>query len=59
MQWLLKRILGTKNERDLKKVRPYVGRINALEKEMQALSDDALKAKTDEFRARIAKRGNA
>ena len=55
MQWLLKAILGTKNERDLKKVRPFIGRINALEKEMQALSDDALKAKTDEFRARIAK----
>ena len=55
MQWLLKAILGTKNERDLKKVRPFVGRIHAAEKEMQALSDDALKAKTDEFRARLAK----
>ena len=55
MQWLLKAILGTKNERDLKKVRPFVGRINALEKEMQSLSDDALKAKTGEFRARLAK----
>ena len=55
MQWLLKAILGTKNERDLKKVRPFVGRINAAEKELQALSDDALKAKTAEFRARLAK----
>ena len=55
MQWLLKRILGTKNERDLKKLRPLAERINALEKEMQALSDDALKAKTGEFRERIAK----
>ena len=54
MQWLLKAILGTKNERDLKKVRPFVGRINAAEKELQSLSDDALKAKTAEFRARIA-----
>ena len=55
MQWLLKAILGTKNERDLKKVRPFVGRINAAEKDLQALSDDALKAKTAEFRARLAK----
>ena len=55
MQWLLKAILGTKNERDLKKVRPFVGRINAREQELQSLSDDALKAKTDEFRARLAK----
>ena len=31
MQWLLKAILGTKNERDLKKVRPFVGRIHAAE----------------------------
>jgi len=55
MQWLLKAILGTKNERDLKKLRPYVGRINEREKELQALSDDALKAKTQEFRERAAK----
>jgi preprotein translocase subunit SecA len=54
MQWLLKAILGTKNERDLKKLRPFVGRINALEQELQALSDEALKAKTAEFRARLA-----
>ena len=44
MQWLLKRILGTKNERDLKKLRPFVARINALEKELQGLTDEALKA---------------
>ena len=55
MQWLLKAILGTKNERDLKKLRPFVGRINAQEKELQSLTDDALKAKTAEFRERIAK----
>ncbi len=55
MQWLLKQILGTKNERDLKKLRPFVGRINALEKDLQSLSDDALKAKTGEFRERLAK----
>ena len=55
MQWLLKRILGTKNERDLKKLRPFVGRINEMETGLQALSDDALKAKTAEFRARLEK----
>ena len=55
MQWLLKAILGTKNDRDLKKLRPFVGRINAQEKELQALSDEALKAKTAEFRERLAK----
>jgi len=54
MQWLLKRIVGTKNNRDLKKVRPFVERIKVLEIELQALSDDELKAKTAEFRKRLA-----
>jgi len=55
MEWLIKRIVGTKNERDLKKLRPFVGRINELENALQELSDDALKAKTVEFRDRLAK----
>ena len=55
MQWLLKKILGTKNDRDLKKLRPVVERINALEQELQGLTDEALKAKTGEFRERLAK----
>ncbi len=55
MKWLLKKIIGTKNDRDLKKIRPLVERINQIEKEYQSLSDDALKAKTSEFRARLAK----
>jgi len=53
MQWLLKRILGTKNDRDLKKVRPLVERIKELEVGLQSLSDDELKAKTAEFRKRL------
>ena len=55
MQWFLKKIVGTKNERDLKRLRPLVGRINELEQELQSLSDEALKAKTGEFRERLAK----
>ncbi len=55
MQWLLKRILGTKNERDVKKLRPRVAQINEVEKSLQALTDEALKAKTAEFKARLAK----
>ena len=55
MQWLIKKIVGTKNDRDLKKIRPLVTRINVLEKEYQALTDEQLKAKTPEFRERLAK----
>ncbi len=55
MQWILKKILGTKTERDLKKLRPLVDRINKLEKEYQALTEVEIKAKTQEFRDRYAK----
>ncbi|TAN37214.1 MAG: preprotein translocase subunit SecA [Verrucomicrobia bacterium] len=54
MQWLLKKIIGTKNERDLKNLRPLVARINALEQDYQKLTADALKAKTQEFKQRLA-----
>ncbi|MBQ6923619.1 MAG: preprotein translocase subunit SecA [Kiritimatiellae bacterium] len=52
---ILKAIFGTKAQRDVKRLRPMVERINALEVEYQKLSDDQLKAKTEEFRARLAK----
>ncbi|MBT3191629.1 MAG: preprotein translocase subunit SecA [Verrucomicrobia bacterium] len=55
MQWILKKFVGTKNQRDVKKLHPLVDRINALEVEYQALSDDQLKGKTQEFRDRLAK----
>ena len=55
MQWLLKRIIGTKNERDVRKLRPLVKRINELEVELQSLTAEQLQAKTGEFRARLAK----
>lgn len=51
---ILSKIFGTKNERELKNLQPYVDHINALEKEMSPLSDDQLKAKTAEFKEKIA-----
>jgi len=53
---LLGKIFGTKNEREIKRLQPRVAAINALEPEMQKLSDDELRAKTAEFRARIQER---
>jgi len=50
------KIFGTQNERDLKRLMPKVGDINALEPAMQKLGDDELRAKTDEFRKRIEAR---
>ncbi len=52
---LLTRVFGSRNERLLKQLDGIVRKINALEPQMQALSDDALKAKTQEFKERNAK----
>src|SRR5687767_4693765 len=54
IQKLLAKVIGTQNERDLKRLYPLVGEINALEADTQALSDDQLRAKTHEFRERLA-----
>lgn len=51
---LLKLIIGTKSQRDLKRLRPLVSRINEIESSYQSLSDDQLKNKTNEFKSRIA-----
>ena len=53
---LLGKVFGTRNEREIKRLQPRVAAINALEPEMQKLSDEELRAKTEEFRARIQKR---
>lgn len=50
---LVKKIVGSKNERELKKLQPLVAQINALEPELEALTDSQLQAKTAEFRQRF------
>ena len=52
---LLTSVFGSRNERLLKQLSGIVKKVNALEPQMQALSDEALKAKTDEFKARHEK----
>src|SRR4249920_3057182 len=51
---LLAKVVGTQNDRELKRLRPLVAQINALEPAVKALSDDGLRAKTAEFKQRIA-----
>jgi preprotein translocase subunit SecA len=53
---LLGKVFGTKNERVIKALLPNVKAINALEPEVQQLTDDQLRARTDEFRKRIQER---
>lgn len=50
---ILRKIFGTKHEREMKSIRPVIDRINSLEPAMQALSDEQLKAKTPEFQQRL------
>ena len=52
---IMDKILGTHSERELKRVYPIVDKIEALEPEISKLTDEQLKAKTDEFKARLKK----
>ncbi|MBN2372432.1 preprotein translocase subunit SecA [bacterium] len=50
LQKLLTKVVGSKNERELKRLQSYVEEINAFESEMAALTDEELLAKTEKFR---------
>src|SRR5437899_6420073 len=51
---LLAKVVGTQNERELKRLRPIVAEVNAFEPAIKSLSDDQLRGKTAEFRQRFA-----
>ncbi|AKX55986.1 preprotein translocase subunit SecA [Thiopseudomonas alkaliphila] len=51
---LLRKVFGSKNDRDVKRMQKAVRSVNALEEQMQALSDEQLQAKTIEFRERLS-----
>ena len=50
---VLKKVLGTKHQREIKRLQPMVAAISALEDETKALSDDALRSKTAEFKQQL------
>ncbi|MGQ6552128.1 preprotein translocase subunit SecA [Serratia sp. IR-2025] len=52
---LLTKVFGSRNDRTLRRMRKVVEQINRMEPDMEKLSDDELKAKTNEFRARLEK----
>ncbi len=52
---LFDKVFGTRSQREVKKIRPLVNKVLALENEYGALSEEALKGKTAEFKARLAK----
>ncbi len=56
---LIAKVFGTSNERELKRIAPLVERVNALEPGIKQLSDEQLRAKTNEFRSKIRQRVDA
>lgn len=55
VQKILAKLFGTSHDREMKRIQPTVDKINQLEPQMQKLSDDQLKAKTEEFKSRLQK----
>src|SRR5881396_191450 len=53
--WILKKILGSKNQRELKRLMPIVHRINEFDEQYTSLSDEALRAKTAVWKEELAK----
>lgn len=53
---MLTKVFGSRNDRTLRRMRKVVNIINGMEPAMEKLSDDELKAKTAEFRARLERR---
>src|SRR6202165_295640 len=52
--WILKKILGSKNQREIKRLMPTARRINELDEQFKALSDDDLRAKTAAWKTELA-----
>src|SRR5439155_17986448 len=53
--WILKKILGSKNQRELRRLMPIVHRINELDEQFKSLSDDELRAKTATWKEEVSK----
>lgn len=51
---LLEKVFGSYSDKEIKKIMPIVAKINSLEPEIEALNDEQLRAKTDEFKSRLA-----
>src|SRR6266404_7886950 len=56
--WILKKILGSKNQREIKRMMPLARRINELDEQFKSLSDDALRAKTVAWSEELVKMGS-
>ncbi|MBI2896258.1 MAG: preprotein translocase subunit SecA, partial [Deltaproteobacteria bacterium] len=55
LSWILKKVGGTSNEREIRRIRPFVARINDLEPRMAALADEDIKTTTASLRERVSR----
>ena len=53
--WILKKILGSKNQRELRRLTPIVRQINDLDEQFKSLSDEQLRAKTAGWKEELSK----
>jgi preprotein translocase subunit SecA len=53
--YIVKKVIGSRNDREIKKLRPMVDQINGIEAELQKVSDDDLRQKTADWKARLSK----
>jgi preprotein translocase subunit SecA len=54
VSWILRKVLGSKNQREVKRIRPLIEKINQLEQEFQALTEDQLREKTTQWKKDLA-----
>ena len=54
VSWILRKVLGSKNQREVKRIRPLVEKINQLEQEFQTLTEDQLREKTAQWKKDLA-----
>jgi len=55
INWILKKIIGSKNQREIKRMRPIVDQINSLEKALQSVSDEELRSRTAAWKEQLSK----
>jgi preprotein translocase subunit SecA len=54
VSWILRKVLGSKNQREVKRIRPLVEKINQLEQQFQALTEDQIRGKTAQWKKDLA-----
>ncbi len=54
VSWILRKVLGSKNQREIKRIRPLVDKINRFELEFQPLTEDQLREKTAQWKKDLA-----